>query len=50
MIGPLAQMLLMELKWRVMKNKWIIPGHYIFPVTIWSVSDYADAGKWGYKR
>jgi hypothetical protein len=50
MNNPLAQMLWMELRWRLMKNKWTLSGYYLFPVTIWMMSDAADEGKWGYKK
>jgi len=49
-MSPLAQMLSMELAWRLKQYKWIIPGKYIFPVTIWRVSDWAHHGKWGYEK
>lgn len=50
MHNVLLHMLLMELKHRLIKHKWIIPGKYIFPVIIWEVSDWAHHGKWGYEK
>ena len=50
MSNALAYMLGREVNYRVMKHKWTTtPGRYIFPVTIWKLSDYANHGKWSYE-